>query len=59
MIMGDGIQIEHVAEPFSSHTQMGSRPRRHRSSADRKALRQKLISTLVDVIAEGSDPRLV
>ncbi len=57
--MGDGIQINRVAERFSSHTQMHSRPRGHRSSADTQAAREKLIAALVEVIAEGGDPRLV
>jgi hypothetical protein len=56
--MGNGIQINRVAERFSSHTQTHSRPRGHGSSADRKTLREKLIAALVEVVAEGSDPRL-
>ena len=56
--MGDGIQINRVAERFSSHTQIHSRPRGQRSSADTLALREKLIATLVEVVAEGGDPRL-
>jgi len=56
--MGNGIQINRVAERFSSHTQMHSRPRPHSGSADAQALRKKLIAALVDVVAEGSDPRL-
>ena len=56
--MGDGIQINRVAERFSSHTQMHSHPRGHRSSADTQALREKLIAALVEVVAEGGDPRL-
>jgi hypothetical protein len=56
--MGDGIQMNRVAERFSSHTQMHSRPRRHRGSAETKALREKLIAALVEVVAEGGDPRL-
>jgi hypothetical protein len=57
--MGDGIQINRVAERFSSHTQMRSRPRRHRTSRDQQALREKLIAAMVEVVAEGGDPRLV
>jgi hypothetical protein len=57
--MGDGIQINSVAERFSSHTQMRSRLRRRRSSANRRALREKLIAALVEVVAEGGDPRLM
>jgi hypothetical protein len=56
--MGDGIQVNRVAERYSSHTQTHSRARRHRSSADTKALREKLIAALVEVVAEGGDPRL-
>jgi hypothetical protein len=56
--MGDGIQTERVTERLSSHTRMPSRPRRHRGSADTGALREKLIAALVEVVAEGSDPRL-
>jgi len=56
--MGDGIQINRVGERFSSHTRMPSRPRRHRSSGDEQAVRDKLIAALVEVVAEGGDPRL-
>jgi hypothetical protein len=56
--MGDGIQINGVAERFSSHTQMHSRPPRRSSSGDKQALREKLIVALVEVVAEGGDPRL-
>ncbi len=57
--MGDGIQINRVAERFSSHTQMHSRPRRNRTIGDAEALREKLIAALVEVVAEGGDPRLI
>ncbi len=57
--MGDGIQINRVAERFSSHTQVRSRPRGHGTSADTQALREKLITALVEVVAEGGDPRLI
>ena len=57
--MGDGIQINRMAERFSSHTQMHPRPRRHGSSADTQALREKLIAALVEVVADGGDPRLI
>jgi hypothetical protein len=57
--MGDGIQINRVANRFSSHTQTHSRPRRHRSSGDKQALRERLIGALVEVVAEGGDPRLL
>ena len=56
--MGDRIQINRVAERYSSHTQMRSRPRGHRASADAQALRERLIEALVEVLAEGGDPRL-
>jgi hypothetical protein len=57
--MGNGIQINRVAERFSSHTQSHSRSRRQGSSADTELLREKLIATLVEVVAEGGDPRLM
>ncbi len=57
-IMGDGIQINRMAERSSSHTQVRSRSRRDRSSADTQAIREKLIAALVEVVAEGGDPRL-
>jgi hypothetical protein len=53
--MGDGIQINRVAERFSSHTQMPSRPRGYTGSAE---MRKRLIAALVEVVAEGGDPRL-
>ncbi len=56
--MGDGIQINRVAERFCSHTQMHSSLRGRRTSGDKKALREKLVIALVDVVAEGGDPRL-
>ncbi|HTZ63302.1 MAG TPA: hypothetical protein VMB51_04305 [Solirubrobacteraceae bacterium] len=56
--MGKGIQINRVAERFSSHTQMQPRPCQRRSSSDRQALREKLIAATVEVLAEGGDPRL-
>jgi hypothetical protein len=56
--MGNGIHINRVAERYSSHTQMHSRARRHRGSANTQALREKLIAALVEAIAEGGDPRL-
>ena len=56
-IMGNGIQINRMAERFSSHTQMSSRPRRNRTSEDTKALRERLITALVEAVAEGGDPR--
>ena len=56
--MGDGIQINRVAERFSSHTLSRSRPAGHGTSADKKALRETLIAAMVEVVAEGGDPRL-
>ncbi len=56
--MGDGIQINRVAERYSSQTQGRTRPRRQRTSADTEALREKLIAAMVEVLAEGGDPRL-
>jgi hypothetical protein len=57
--MGDRIQISGLGERFSSHTQVQPRPRRHRAVGDTKALREKLIAAMVEVIAEGGDPRLL
>jgi hypothetical protein len=56
--MGDGIQINRMGERFSSHTQMRSRSRGHSRSANTQALRESLIAAMVEVVAEGSDPRL-
>ena len=56
--MGDGIQINRMAERFSSHTLSASRPSRNRASGDGSTLRERLISTMVEVLAEGRDPRL-
>jgi hypothetical protein len=56
--MGDGIQINRVAERFSSHTLAHSPASNRRVSADMKALREKLIAATVEIIAEGGDPRL-
>ena len=57
--MGDGIQINRVAKRFSSHTLSHSRPSGHGTSGDTNALREKLIAAIAEVVAEGSDPRLV
>ena len=58
--MGDGIQINRVAERFSSHTLSRSRPCWATGlPATRSALREKLIAAMVEVVAEGGDPRLV
>ncbi len=56
--MGDGIQINRMAERFSSHTLSRPGPSVRRPSADTKALREKLIAATVEVVAEGGDPRL-
>jgi hypothetical protein len=56
--MGDGIQINRVAERFSSHTLSHSRPCGNRASSDTHGLREKLIAAMVEVVAEGGDPRL-
>jgi hypothetical protein len=57
--MGDGIQINRLGERFSGHTQSRSRPRVSRTSQDIDRLRQRLIAATVEVVAEGSSPRLV
>jgi hypothetical protein len=57
-MMGNGIQISRVGERFSSHTQAQRRASRSRSVGDTEALRDRLIAATVEVIAEGSDPRL-
>jgi hypothetical protein len=56
--MGNGIQINRVAERFSSHTQMRSQSRSRRTSSETQALRERLIAAMVEVVAEGGDPRL-
>ncbi|HTZ64274.1 MAG TPA: hypothetical protein VMB51_09225 [Solirubrobacteraceae bacterium] len=56
--MGDGIQINRVAERFSSHTRSRPRPTGRRTSGETKALHDRLIAALVQVLAEGGDPRL-
>jgi hypothetical protein len=57
--MGSGIQINGFSERFSSHTQTRSRPSRDGTSEEAEALRQRLIDAMVEVVAEGGDPRLV
>jgi hypothetical protein len=57
--MGNGIQINRVAERFSSHTKMRSYAREESASAGGKAVREKLIAALAEVVAEGGDPRLM
>ncbi len=56
--MGDEIQISRVAERFSSHTLSHSWPAGCRTSETAEALRERLIAALVEVVAEGTDPRL-
>ena len=56
--MGNGIQINRVADRFSSHTLSHSRSAGRRTSPDTTALREKLIAATVEVVAEGGDPRL-
>ncbi len=56
--MGDGIQINRVAERFSSHTLAHQKPSRCATSEKPETLREKLIAAMVEVVAEGSDPRL-
>ncbi len=56
--MGNGIQINRVAERASSHTLSHSDPRGGRAFQDSDALRERLIAAMVQVVAEGGDPRL-
>jgi hypothetical protein len=56
--MGNGIRIDRTAERFSSHTQARARPRRSSTSADVNGIRERLIEAMVEVVAEGGDPRL-
>jgi hypothetical protein len=63
--MGDGIQINRVAERFSSHTLSHHKhalshrePSNYRTSEGAEALREKLIAAMVEVVAMGGDPRL-
>jgi hypothetical protein len=56
--MGNGIQISRVGERFSSHTQAQPRAGRTFTVGDIEALRERLIAATVEVLAEGSDPRL-
>jgi hypothetical protein len=56
--MGDGIQISRVGKRFSSHTQAHARSRRHGTFEEAEALRRRLIDAIVEVVAEGGDPRL-
>jgi len=56
--MGDGIQINRVAERFSSHTLSRTPASARRRASDTKTVRDKLIEAIAEVIGEGSDPRL-
>jgi hypothetical protein len=56
--MGDGIQINRVAERFSSHTLSRQKRSRDRTSRGATALRETLIAAMVEVVADGGDPRL-
>jgi hypothetical protein len=55
--MGNQIHINRVAERFSSHTLSQPRPSSSRASADMSAVREKLIAAVVEIVAEGGDPR--
>jgi hypothetical protein len=55
--MGDQVQISRVGKRFSSHTLSRSR-RVNKPSKATTALREKLIAAMVEVVAEGGDPRL-
>ncbi|HTZ63865.1 MAG TPA: hypothetical protein VMB51_07145 [Solirubrobacteraceae bacterium] len=60
--MGDGIKINRVAERFSSHTLSHQKAARRRTSGPSgytAAVRERLIAAMVEVVAEGGDPRLV
>jgi hypothetical protein len=57
--MGDGIQINRVAERLCSHTQAHSRPHGFRASQHGDPVRKQLIAAMVEVVAEGGDPRLI
>jgi hypothetical protein len=56
--MGEQAHIARMAERFSSHTQMRPRTRAPGTSGDVQALRERLITATVEVIAAGGDPRL-
>jgi hypothetical protein len=57
--MGNRIQISRLGERFSSNTQMRSRAHGHSGSGDAEPLRERLIAAMVEVLAEGGDPRLL
>jgi hypothetical protein len=56
--MGDRIQISRLGDRFSNHTRAQSRPHRNRAGGETRAMREKLIAAMVEVLAEGGDPRL-
>jgi hypothetical protein len=56
--MQDGIQINRVADRFSSHTLSHSRAAACRASTDVEAVRENLIEATVELLAEGGVPRL-
>jgi hypothetical protein len=56
--MGDGIQINRMAERLSSHTLARPRRSRVRTSDEAEGLRERLIEATAEVVAEGGDPRL-
>jgi hypothetical protein len=56
--MGDGIQINSVAQHFSSHTLSHARPSRHGTAGNTSPLRENLIEAMVELVVEGGDPRL-
>jgi hypothetical protein len=56
--MEDGIQINRMAEGFSSHTLARPGRSRTRTSGDAEGVRERLIKATVEVVAEGGDPRL-
>ncbi len=56
--MGDRIRINRATGRFCSHTLSHSRPVMYTASEDHSALRERLISAIAEVLAEGGDPRL-
>ena len=58
-LMGDGIHRSRIRERFSSHTQMRPRAAARGTYGESQMLREKLIQATVEVVGEGSDPRLV
>jgi hypothetical protein len=57
--MGNEIQVNGVAERFSSNTLSDRQPSAQQVSGDINALRARLIAATVEVLGEGGDPRLV